>query len=81
MDIEMLTKRFFFSLVAQNFKIDIDVLSDSTVANDVPGWDSLSNVLFLLDMEKRYGIFFSPQDITEMTSLGNFYNLLLVKAS
>ena len=50
-------------------------------AFDVPGWDSIANLKFLLELEKKLGIRFSPGDALRLKSLGDLVKLIEMKKS
>jgi acyl carrier protein len=43
-------------LVAEVFMIDASKLNPRSTANDVPGWDSVSQVMLLMRIEDKFGI-------------------------
>jgi acyl carrier protein len=45
-------------------------LHEETVARDVPGWDSLSNVQILLAVEKHFGVRFTSREIQGLKDVG-----------
>jgi acyl carrier protein len=52
------------------FANDELVLSDSMVAADVPGWDSLGHVNFLYSIEQAFGIRFSDEEFAGFSDIG-----------
>jgi acyl carrier protein len=51
-------------------------LSASTVASEVPGWDSLSHVRVLMAVEKEYGIRFRSHEVIRLKSVGGLQALV-----
>ncbi len=45
-------------------------LRAGTVARDIPGWDSLVQMTFMLLVEKDYGIELSMKEISEFENVG-----------
>lgn len=51
---EILTK--LSETIRETFGIDDIEISDETVADDIPGWDSLSHTILMLTIEQVFGI-------------------------
>jgi acyl carrier protein len=49
---------------------DSIVLEKSTVANDVPGWDSLTHVEIVVAIERRLKIRFTTKEIQSFKNVG-----------
>jgi acyl carrier protein len=47
------------------------VLSESTTAADVDGWDSLAHLNLIVAIEKRFGVKFATAEISRMKSEGS----------
>jgi acyl carrier protein len=57
--------------VIREFFEDEDIqLSESSVAADVEGWDSLANVELMIDVEREFGIRFRTGELAELESVG-----------
>jgi len=54
-------------------------LDQNTKASDVQGWDSLTNMLFINEIEKHYMIRFSFREIVKMTNVGELCSAILSK--
>jgi len=52
------------------FGDDEIVLSDSTTADDVDGWDSMMHINLIIGMEKRFGVKFAAAEIAGMKAEG-----------
>ena len=61
------------------FDLDDLALKPETSAKDVPGWDSLSNVRFLLALEDVFDLRFSALEIGSSNNIGEFVDLLKSK--
>ena len=61
------------------FDLDALALKPETTAQDVPGWDSLSNVRFILALEEAFGLRFSALEIGSSNNVGEFVDLLETK--
>jgi acyl carrier protein len=51
-------------------------LQDSTVATEVPGWDSLSHALVIAAVEGEFGLRFSTREILQLASVGQLQALV-----
>lgn len=56
------------AIIRETFAAPNAVVSDDTVASDVPGWDSLSHTVLLFEIEERFGVEL-PADV-EFDNLG-----------
>jgi acyl carrier protein len=59
------------NIILREFKLDDFPLNDTTVAPEVPGWDSLWHVGILVAMEKEYGIRFKTLEIIKFKNVGD----------
>lgn len=57
-------------------KLDDWELTDSTLAAEVPGWDSLSHVNVVLAVEKHFGVRFKNVEVLRLTNVGDLQRLL-----
>jgi acyl carrier protein len=57
-------------------KLDDWELAESTVAAEVPGWDSLSHVNVVLAVEKQFGVRFSNVEVLRLTNVGELQRLV-----
>ena len=55
------------------------VLAPATTAKDVPGWDSITHVLLVVAIEKKFGVKFTAGEIQKMQNVGELVDLILVK--
>lgn len=60
-------------------KNDSITLTAETTANDVDGWDSVTNVMIIDEIEKQFGVSFKLRDIIKMKNVGDLYNKVLEK--
>ena len=56
-------------------------LTDSTVASDVPGWDSFNHIQIIVATEKRLGVRFRTHEIEGLANFGDFISLLSEKTN
>lgn len=47
-------------------KRDDITLSESTTAHDVDGWDSLTNMVLITEIENKFGVRFSFREIVKL---------------
>jgi acyl carrier protein len=52
------------------------VLEDTTVARDVPGWDSLTHVSLIVAIEREFKIRFTSGEITKLENVGALRKLV-----
>jgi acyl carrier protein len=62
------------------FDDDTLVVNLTTSAEDIEEWDSLSNMNLIVEIEHRYDIQFSVQDLESMQSVGNIIKLIEKKS-
>lgn len=46
-------------------------LSDSTVADEIEGWDSITHVEILVSIEEQFGVRFSTGEASAMKNVGD----------
>ena len=54
-------------------------LTPATTADDVEGWDSMSNITFVVEVERRFGIKFNTAEIEEMRNVGDMLDIIAAK--
>ena len=73
-----------FSTLTEIFEDVMDVddvtLEDATTADDVEEWDSLSNVRFIVAVEREFGIKFSNAEIEGFKCVGDLVTSIAAKA-
>ncbi|MCQ2789278.1 MAG: acyl carrier protein [bacterium] len=52
---------------------------DETVADDVEDWDSLSHIILISTIERKYNIKFNMKEIVNLQNVGELVNLILEK--
>jgi len=53
------------------------VLSDSTTAADVNGWDSLTHITLIGMIEDEFGVKFPMKDVVHMKNVGDMVSLIV----
>ena len=51
-------------------------LSAEMTANDISGWDSLTHVRLILEVEKHFGIKFAVAELTRFENVGELVELI-----
>jgi len=55
------------------------VVTESTTAKDVQGWDSFNHITLTLRLEEEFGVSFTTREIGSMARVGDLYALLETK--
>lgn len=74
-EIQSRTQRVF----QQVFEESTLVVSEQTVAADIPKWDSLTHISLILALEEEFGIEFSSEEIVSMSRVGDLFSVLEAK--
>jgi acyl carrier protein len=67
------------ALLRTQFKDDGLAVTTGTTAADVPGWDSLAHIRFILAVEKGFGIKFRTAEISSFDNLGDLAAMIAQK--
>lgn len=57
------------------------VLQDETIAADVPGWDSLTHVQLISEIESHFGIKFTLREMLSWKTVGKMIDCIEKKVS
>ena len=57
-------------IAADHFDLPDLVLTRETTAADVPGWDSLAHIQFLMQVENLFGIRFKASEVSSFANVG-----------
>lgn len=68
------------ALFAERFQIAAADVTDSLSPKDVPEWDSMNFLLFIVDVEERYGISLSMDEVLNSQTLGDIRKALQSKS-
>lgn len=60
-------------------KRDNIVLANETTAQDVDGWDSLTNMQLISRIEKRFNVRFTFRDIVKLKNVGDICSAIQTK--
>jgi len=55
-------------------------ISPQTTAKDVEGWDSVSHIDMILNVEKTFGVRFSSREVSRLQNVGELAALIAAKA-
>lgn len=70
-------QEIFYTILKKNDFL----LSEETTAKDIQGWDSLSNMLIITEIEKKYSIRFSFREIVKMRNVGDLCQAIITKTA
>lgn len=56
-------------------------LTDETTAADVEGWDSVSNMIIISEVEKHFGVKLKLREIIRMKNVGALCDLIVEKTN
>lgn len=59
------------------FGDDEIVIDSETTVDDIEGWDSLSHVRLIMEIEKRFSIKFQRADVVRLANVGELVDLIL----
>ena len=55
------------------------VVQDSTTADDVEGWDSLTHIDLIVALENRFRVKFTTGEVGKLANVGDLVNLIKSK--
>ena len=68
-------------ILRQVFKNQSLVITEKTTAHDVDGWDSLSHMILITDIEKTFGVKFRLKELNKMRNVGDMIDIIISKLS
>jgi len=63
-------------VIAKSFKIDPSGIKTNMTPDDIESWDSLGQLMLINDLEKEFCIKFEIEEIFEIMSIEDIYNIL-----
>ena len=69
------------SIFAKVLKKNDLKMNDETTANDVDGWDSMSNMIVIAEIERHFGIRLKLREIIKMKNVGALCDVIKEKTS
>jgi acyl carrier protein len=67
------------AIAAEVFDLAPDQVRDDTAPANVPHWDSVQHLNFVLALEARLGIQFHPEEIEQLQSIGDAIRVVEAK--
>jgi acyl carrier protein len=64
------------AVILNSLRLDDFEIDDSTLAAQVPGWDSLSHVNVISAVEKHFGVRFKTAEVLRLRNIGDLQRLL-----
>lgn len=61
------------------FRDDSLILTDAAKPGEVPGWDSLAHMNFMLGVEEEFGVEFSEDEFVGFVDIGELKRILAEK--
>lgn len=55
------------------------ILTRQTSASDIRGWDSLANIMLVVEIERQFGIKFKLAEISNLKNVGDMVDLIEIK--
>jgi acyl carrier protein len=68
-------------ILRQVFKNPSLVITEKTTAHDVDGWDSLSHMILITDIEKTFVVKFRLKELNKMRNVGDMIDIIISKLS
>jgi acyl carrier protein len=62
------------------FDDDTLILTDQTMADDIPGWDSLAHINLMFSIEDAFGVRFAGNELAEFANIGELKRFLAERA-
>ena len=54
-------------------------IQNETAAKDIEGWDSLMQITLISEIEKRYNLMFSIEDVKDLQNVGEMVEIIIKK--
>jgi acyl carrier protein len=61
------------------FSNDELTLTDNITANDIEGWDSLTHMILITNIEKEFTIKFKLRELNKMRNVGDMVQIIIDK--
>jgi len=63
-------------VIVQVLGDDSIVLTPTTTADDVPGWDSFNHINIIVGAEVEFGVKFTASELEDLRNVGDFLTLI-----
>lgn len=67
------------SVFREVFDDDSIVLSDTTTARNIDGWDSLNHINLIVAIENSFKVKFTTKEVSNLANVGEFVALIATK--
>lgn len=64
-------------VAARIFKVEIEKLNLECSSKDIEEWDSLTHLIFMLEIQRIFGLSFTTEQISQVISLRDIYEIIL----
>lgn len=68
-----------YSILCNVLKHSNFTMHDELVAADVDGWDSLTHMIIIAEIEKNFSVRFSLKEVNKLKNMGDLKNLISSK--
>ena len=68
-------------VMEDTFDVDDIDYRDSLSAADFEDWDSLSNIRFVVAVEKEFGVRFANSEVEDLANVGEMVDLIAAKSA
>ena len=62
-------------------QVQIERLDDNLTANDIDGWDSITHIMIINELENQLSIKFSLTDLVQLDNIGNLVGVIFQKTN
>ena len=69
------------SILISILKLDSVIINDDLSAANVDGWDSLTHMVIITEIEKRFEVQFKLRELNKLTNMGNLIALIASKTN
>ena len=63
-------------ILSELFNVKVDTLSMNSSSDNVTGWDSLGQLMVIVELEQRFNIQISPENGEQLTSVARIEDYL-----
>ena len=64
------------TVILNVLKLDDCEIADTTLAAEIPGWDSLNHVNVISAVERHFGVRFKNVEVLRLTNVGDLQHLV-----
>ena len=63
------------NIIANVLDVDINEIELDTAIGDLPEWDSIHHLQIIAELEKEFGIKYTPEELTELEDISDLVSL------